>query len=57
MRRTIEMETLFLIADIFAIIQTVSSAVMCVYGYKWSRGLIAVMSSYIGTVIAVSYTH
>ena len=47
------METLFLIADIFAIIQTVSSAVMCVYGYKWSRGLIAVMSSYIGTVIGI----
>lgn len=33
------------------VVQTVTSAVMCVYGYKWSKGLIATMSIYIGVFI------
>lgn len=42
------MEELYIIIDLFIVVQTITSGVMCVYGYKWSRGLIAIMSSYIG---------
>lgn len=42
------MEGLYIIIDLFIVIQTVTSGVMCVYGYKWSKGLIAIMSSYVG---------
>ena len=47
------METISLFVNIYIVIQTVTSAVMCVYGYKWSKGLIAVMASYVGIGIGV----
>lgn len=37
----------------FFIIQTVSAGAMCIYGYKWRKGLIATLSIYIGIFIGV----
>lgn len=37
----------------FLIIQVVTAGVMCVYGYKWRRGLIATLSVYIGIFLGV----
>ena len=48
-----KMETISLFVNIYIVIQTVTSAVMCVYGYKWSKGLIAVMASYVGVGIGI----
>lgn len=45
------MEGFYLILNVLTIIQMVTSAVMCVYGYKWSKGLIAIMSLDMGVVI------
>lgn len=42
------MEGFIIFYNIFVIIQSFCSGVMCVYGYKWSRKLIAIMSGYIG---------
>lgn len=47
------MEGIYLVVNLFIVIQTVTSAVMCVYGYKWSKGLIATMSLYVGAGIGV----
>lgn len=48
------MEIIFIFANLFIVVQTVTSAVMCVYGYKWSKGLIAVMSSYVGVAFGAA---
>ncbi len=48
------METMIMIVNLFIVVQTVTSAIMCVYGYKWSKGLIAVMSSYVGGAIGIA---
>ena len=48
------MEIIFIFANLFIVVQTVTSAVMCVYGYKWSKGLIAVMSSYVGVALGAA---
>lgn len=42
------MESVLIFYNIFTVFQTVVAAVMCLYGYKWSRGLIATVASYIG---------
>lgn len=42
-----------IVLDIFVLIQTITSAVMCVYGYKWANKLIAIMSGYIGIMLGV----
>lgn len=47
------MEGIYLAVNLFIVIQTVTSAVMCVYGYKWSKGLIATMSLYVGAAIGM----
>lgn len=39
--------------EAFIIFQTIISAVMCVYGYKWAKGLIATTSVYIGIYIGI----
>ncbi len=36
------------VVDFFIVLQIITSAIMCLYGYKWSKGLIAIMSAYIG---------
>lgn len=36
------------VVDFLIVLQIITSAVMCLYGYKWSKGLIAIMSTYIG---------
>lgn len=41
------------VLNIFIGIQTITSAVMCVYGYKWRKKLIAIMSLYIGVTIGL----
>lgn len=46
-----KMETIIIFANLFIVVQAVTSAIMCVYGYKWSKGLIAVMSSYVGVAL------
>lgn len=50
------MEIFKLISAVFGIVETICSGVMCVYGYKWSRGLIATMSLYIGFAISILVT-
>ncbi len=47
------MEGLYLVVEAFIVIQMVTSGIMCVYGYKWGRGLIATVSSYVGVAIGV----
>lgn len=42
------METFIVILDIFFVLRLISSSIMCVYGYKWRKGLIATTSTYIG---------
>lgn len=42
--------------DFFVIVQVITSAVMCIYGYKWRKGLIATMSMYIGFALGVLVT-
>lgn len=48
-----ELEVLYLILNAFVVIRLVVSGIMCVYGYKWRRGLIALMSTYVGIVIGL----
>lgn len=45
------METFLMIINVFAVVRMITSAVMCVYGYKWSKGLIATMSIYTGVAL------
>lgn len=47
------MEGLYLVVEAFIVIQMVTSGIMCVYGYKWGRALIATASSYVGVVIGL----
>ncbi len=47
------MEGLYLVVEAFIVIQTVTSGIMCVYGYKWGRALIATASSYVGVAIGL----
>lgn len=47
------MEEFKIILGVFGLVETVCSGIMCVYGYKWSRGLIATMSLYIGFAIGM----
>ena len=42
------MQTVIVILNLFMVLRLVTSGVMCVFGYKWSKGLIAIMSSYVG---------
>lgn len=35
----------------FSILQMIAAAVMCIFGYKWSKGLIATVAMYIGVVL------
>lgn len=42
------MEIFIIILDVFFALRLISSSIMCVYGYKWRKGLIATTSIYIG---------
>lgn len=35
----------------FSILQMIAGGIMCVFGYKWSKGLIATVALYIGVVL------
>jgi len=37
----------------FSVIQIVSAGAMCIYGYKWRKGLIATLSIYIGICLGL----
>lgn len=43
--------------DIIIFVKFVASGVMCVYGYKWSKGLIATMSLGIGVSLSILVTY
>ena len=43
---------IFLI-NFLLVLRFLSSAIMCVYGYEWRKGLIAIMSIYVGLAIGV----
>lgn len=45
------MEIFLWIINVFAVVRMLTSAIMCVYGYKWSKGLIATMSIYTGVAL------
>lgn len=45
------MEIFLIIINVFAVVRMLTSAIMCVYGYKWSKGLIATMSLYTGVAL------
>lgn len=47
------LNVMFYVMDFFIIAQCITSAIMCVYGYKWRKGLIATMSIYIGIALGV----
>lgn len=45
------------VVNLFIIIKAITSAIMCVYGYKWHKGLIATMSTYIGFTLGCTITY
>lgn len=48
-----ELELISIIFNAFIAIRLVVSSIMCVYGYKWNKGLIALMSTYVGAAIGL----
>lgn len=45
------LSVIIFIINALALIRFATSTIMCVYGYKWRRGLISITSLYIGLVI------
>lgn len=49
-------EIIWIVEHVFfcvAIVQIFVSSVMCIYGYKWRKGLIATMSVYVGLLLGM----
>lgn len=43
-----------ILINAFFVIQIVTAGAMCIYGYKWRKGLIATLSIYIGIAIGIA---
>ncbi len=51
------MEVVIMFLSLFKLLQFAISGIMCVFGYKWSKGLIAIMSLYVGIGIGGFITY
>ncbi len=46
-------DKIVIVTNAIVAMQAVTSGIMCIYGYKWSKGLIGIMASYFGGAIGL----